>query len=295
MTFIYIMEKFCIHFQRQNGFWLTVQVFHGFFSRAKWRQNRTAFFGCCHFCGGACWIKQCWNRTGAVTTTTTTAKHDKRCERASRIHLKNWERTTMAIFLSLCGLSFAESIANVRTVSGERDALSLSSNWEINGNDNHGGASCERKKYEKIIISRRRRRSRRRPWSCRKLFYKWKWCNIPQYRWTKNTFSYQWQKFISHICGSSALPAKWNDQRRKVSTRSIVDDNSGSWSTKRTMQTKLKCLRSWKKCNKNALQLSSHWNRLKAIYLCAFLIGSLPFFFFHWKCCRSQTTQNIYI
>lgn len=89
-----------MHFQRQNGFWLTVQVFLTFFFREKERQNKTvrflwllplsmlrdAIFAVAHR-----WFEQCrWMfarlayRSGLRSTTNA---------RASTIHLKNWEPT----------------------------------------------------------------------------------------------------------------------------------------------------------------------------------------------------------
>lgn len=110
------MEKFCIHFQPANGFWLTVQVFL-FFVRNKDKIKRFAFFGWCWCCGCCCryYVSSMFffavhvDSNNAVARlpdshSSWTAKHDK-CDantRASRIHLKNWEHKRQWQFLSLC-------------------------------------------------------------------------------------------------------------------------------------------------------------------------------------------------
>lgn len=178
MTFIYIMEKFCIHFQRQNGFWLTVQVFQGFFSkqnedRIKPLSSDAAIFAVEHVdLNNAGIARVRWWRRLRSTTNVANA----RAETIWKIGNKQqWQ------YFSLCVDCHLPSRLRTCELWVEKGMLWRWTATEIDGNDNDDGASCKKKKNEKIIISRRRRRT----WSCRKLFYKWKWCNIPQYRWTK--------------------------------------------------------------------------------------------------------------
>lgn len=99
--------------------------------------------------------------------------------------------------------------------------------------------------------------------------------------------------YIARDCDSDSLRGK---ERPVAEALEAIDDNSGSWSTKkndeRSRRRQSVCDREAKKCHENPLQ----WFRIESntIYLCTVLIDSL--IFVHWNAIAGNRRWNeIYI
>lgn len=184
-----------MHFQRQNGFWLTVQVFLTFFFvvvRKKDKIIRFDFFGCCRCrCCAMPFLRWRTVDSNNAVVRLPDSRIDLDCEARPTMRTRLYNpfeklgtnQPTMAVFLSLCELSFAELPANWQQ---RRGASSSSSN--------------EHRASTAMMVEQARKQQRKKwnesvKWSCRNhftnengvifssrnnIFFRWSWIDEPK-------------------------------------------------------------------------------------------------------------------